>query len=125
MPTLATFLFLLLIEPKVITSIVNSLSAGKPNRWGGTRPWDSLDRAFGNTNANTLFFMTDGDPNNDPNGGGWSNSDYQATAETYIGMNNSRDPKLSVNTVSVGQPSQWLELISGGANGIYKIIDDN
>ena len=69
--------------------------------------------------------MTDGDPNNDPNGGGWSNSDYQATAETYIGMNNSRDPKLSVNTVSVGQPSQWLELISGGANGIYKIIDDN
>ena len=40
-------------------------------------------------------------------------------------MNNSRDPKLGVNTVSVGQTSQWLEFLSGGANGIYKVIDDN
>ena len=106
-------------------NFVNSLSAGKPNRWGGTRPWNSLDRAFLNTDSNTLFFMTDGDPNNDRNGGNWGSSDYQPTADTYISMNNQRDSKLSVNTVSVGQPSQWLELTSGGANGIYKIIDDN
>ena len=106
-------------------SFVNSLSKGKPTSWGGTRPWDSLDGAFGNSDSNTLFFMTDGDPNKDRNGGSWSSADYQPTADAYIAMNNSRDPKLGVNTVSVGQTSQWLEFLSGGANGIYKVIDDN
>ena len=104
---------------------VNSLSNGKPTRWGGTRPWDSLDTAFGNANATSIFLMTDGDPNQDRNGGNWTSADYQPTADAYVAMNNSRDPKLSVNTVSVGQPSQWMELLSGGASGIYKVIDDN
>ena len=103
---------------------VNSLSNGKPTRWGGTRPWDSLDTAFGNANATSIFLMTDGDPNQDRNGGNWTSADYQPTADAYVAMNNSRDPKLSVNTVSVGQPSQWMELLSE-VPADYKVIDDN
>lgn len=103
---------------------VDSLSNGKVTSWGGTRPWSSLDKAFDNADANTVFFMTDGHPNYDRNGGGWSSSDYEPTANAYINMNESRNTKLSVNTVSVGQDSEWLELLSNGALGTYKAISN-
>jgi hypothetical protein len=102
---------------------VNSLSNGKVTSWGGTRPWFALDKAFSNADANTVFFMTDGDPNYDRNGGSWSSYDYQPTANAYMAMNEERDPSLSVNTVSVGQGSPWLELLSNGASGTYKVIN--
>jgi hypothetical protein len=67
--------------------------------------------------------MTDGDPNNDRNGGSWTTTDYQPTASTYLSMNNSRTTRLTVNTVSIGQDSVWLKLISDGASGVYKVVN--
>jgi hypothetical protein len=67
--------------------------------------------------------MTDGFPNNDRNGGSWTSSDYQPTANTYINMNNTRNQRLAVNTISIGQDSPWLKLISDGSSGSYKIVD--
>lgn len=103
---------------------VNSLSSGSVTKWGGTRPWSALDRAFDNNDATAIFFMTDGKPNYDRNGGYWSSYDFEPTATYYINKNNSRDPnKLNANTVSVGQKSEWLQLISDGTEGIYKRIN--
>lgn len=103
---------------------VNSLSNGSVTKWGGTRPWSALDRAFENNDATAIFFMTDGDPNYDRNGGYWSSYDFEPTASYYINKNNSRDPnKLNANTVSVGQKSEWLELMSDGTDGAYKQIN--
>ena len=108
---------------KSAITFVNSLSNGNPWHWGATRPWEALNKAFSNAEANTIFFMTDGDPTQDRNGGNWSNSDYEPTANAYITMNRNRDSELSVNTVSVGQDSSWLELLSNGASGTYKVIN--
>jgi hypothetical protein len=104
-------------------AFVNSLSAGDVTRWGGTQPWNALDKAFANANSKTIYFMTDGFPNNDRNGGSWTSSDYQPTANTYINMNNTRNQRLAVNTISIGQDSPWLKLISDGSSGSYKIVD--
>ena len=49
--------------------------------------------------------------------------DFQPTANTYLGMNNSRSIKLVANTVSIGQDSPWLKLISDGASGTYKVVN--
>ena len=104
-------------------AFVNSLSAGDVTRWGGTSPWATLDKAFANPSAKSIYFMTDGDPNNDRNGNSWSSADFQPTANTYLGMNNGRTIKLIVNTVSIGQDSPWLKLISDSASGTYKMVN--
>jgi hypothetical protein len=104
-------------------AFVNGLSAGDVTRWGGTVPWPTLDKAFANLSAQSIYFMTDGDPNNDRNGGSWSSLDFQPTANTYLGINNGRAIKLTVNTVSIGQDSPWLKLLSDGAIGTYKLVN--
>ena len=104
-------------------AFVNGLSAGDVTRWGGTMPWPTLDKAFANLTAQSIYFMTDGDPNNDRNGGSWSSADFQPTANTYLGINNGRAIKLTVNTVSIGQDSPWLKLLSDGAIGTYKLVN--
>jgi hypothetical protein len=104
-------------------AFVNSLSTGDVTRWGGTIPWNALDKGFANSSAKTIYFMTDGDPNYDRNGGGWTTADMLSTANTYLGMNNARSVRLIVNTVSIGQDSAWLKLISDGASGAYKLVN--
>jgi hypothetical protein len=104
-------------------AFVNSLSSGDVKRWGGTSPWLTLDKAFANSSAKSIYFMTDGDPNNDRNGNAWSSADFQPTATTYLGINNGRSIKLIVNTVSIGQDSPWLKLISDSASGTYKMVN--
>ncbi len=104
-------------------NFINSLSDGKVTSWGGTRPWHALDKAFSNAEADTMFFMTDGDPNKDRNGGSWNSDDFEPTAEAYITLNKNRNSELSINTISVGQSSPWLELISNGASGTYRVIN--
>jgi hypothetical protein len=104
-------------------TFVNSLSSGDVTRWGGTKPWDSLDKAVLDPDSKAIYFMTDGDPNNDRNGGSWTTSDFQPTATYYLGKNNARTVKLSINTISVGQDSPWLQLISSGSTGTYKKVD--
>ena len=104
-------------------AFVNSLSSGDVTRWGGTSPWSTLDKAFANSNTKSIYFMTDGDPNLDRNSGSWTTADFQPTANTYLGVNNSRSIRLVVNTVSIGQDSPWLKLISDGASGTYKEVN--
>ena len=102
---------------------VNSLSNGPVTRWGGTHPWDALNRAFRNDAASSIYFLTDGQPNRDPNGGYWSSRDYSTTANRYMTMNNRRSNQLAVNTVSIGLHSPWMEMMSNSGSGAYKLVN--
>ena len=104
-------------------AFINSLSNGPVTQWGENDPWDALDRAFENDSASTLYFLNGNQPNSDPNGGSWSSQDDQATANRYAGINNSRKTQLSVNTVSVGLHSAWMEMIRNNASGSYKLVN--
>ena len=88
----------------------------------------AIQSAFDDTEADTLYLMSDGRPNLDRNGGDWSNWDHQDTANHYAGENNNRqhngeDRALIVNTTSLGLESPWLEKLSELTQGYYNQID--
>ena len=107
---------------------VNTLDNERVTRWGGTDPWNAIQKAFDDTETDTLYLMSDGRPNRDRNGGSWSNWDHQSTANYYAGENNNRkhngeDQALIVNTTSLGLESPWLEKLSELTQGYYNQID--
>ena len=108
---------------KSALEFVKSLSAAPVRSWGGTHPWPALDEAFSHPSKTAIYFMTDGDPNKDRNNGRWTNFDVQPTANYYIKINGADgNDKQVANTISVGQKSKWLELISNGTSGEYREI---
>ena len=109
---------------------VNTLDNERVTRWGGTDPWNAIQKAFDDTETDTLYLMSDGQPNRDRNGGRWSSWDHQSTADYYAGENNNRkhdgkDRALIVNTTSLGLESPWLEKLSELTQGYYNQIDKN
>ena len=107
---------------------VNSLDNERVTQWGGTDPWNAIQKAFDDTETDTLYLMSDGRPNRDRNGGNWSSWDHQSTADYYAGENDDRqydgqDRALIVNTTSFGLESPWLEKLSGLTQGYYNQID--
>ena len=108
---------------------VNTLNDDKVTRWGGTDPWDSIQQSFDDTETDTLYFLTDGKPNKDPNGGRWKNNDETSTAERYASKNEGRthngsNQPLIVNTTSIGMESSWLTQLALLTNGSYNQIDE-
>jgi hypothetical protein len=109
---------------------VNSLDNEKVTKWGGTDPWESIQKAFDDTETDTLYLMSDGQPNRDRNGGGWSSWDHQPTATFYASENDNRrhegvDRALIVNATSLGLESPWLKKLSELTQGYYNQIDKN
>ena len=107
---------------------VNTLDNDRVTRWGGTDPWNAIQSAFDDTEADTLYLMSDGRPNRDRNGGSWSSWDHQPTANYYAGENDNRqhdgeDRALIVNTTSLGLESPWLEKLAELTQGYYNQID--
>ena len=107
---------------------VNTLDNERVTRWGGTDPWTAIQRAFDDTEADTLYLMSDGRPNRDRNGGTWSSQDHQPTANYYAEENNNRqhsgeDRGLIVNTTSLGLESHWMKKLSELTQGYYNQID--
>ena len=108
---------------------VNTLNDDQVTRWGGTDPWDSIQQSFDDTETDTLYFLTDGKPNKDPNGGKWSRKDETRTAERYASENEGRthngsNQPLIVNTTSIGMESSWLTQLAALTSGSYNQIDE-
>ena len=61
---------------------------------GGTQPWEGLDEAFADGEPDTLYFLLDGEPNNNRNGGSWNTSDHTNTPDYYINLNCKRNISL-------------------------------
>ena len=107
---------------------VNTLDNERVTQWGGTDPWTAIQKAFDDTEADTLYLMSDGRPNRDRRGGNWSNWDHQPTATYYAEENDNRkhdgeDRALIVNTTSLGLESPWMEKLSELTQGYYNQID--
>ena len=104
-------------------SFVNSLNDGKVTRWGGTIPWDGLDAALKDQETDTLYFLSDGEPNADPQGRRWSNNNFTSTVDDYIANNNMRSQKIAINTTSLGLNSNWMKDLASRSAGDYLMID--
>ena len=107
---------------------VNTLDDGEVTIWGGTDPWEVLSSSFDDSETDTLYFLTDGEPNKDPQGGKWKKNDYTKTAELYASKNEGRSHEgrnqpLVVNTTSIGLQSDWLAQLSALTNGSYNQVD--
>ena len=102
---------------------VNSLSNGDVRRWGGTAPWDGLDKALEIEDVNAVYFLSDGEPNRDRNGNTWSKKDYASTVSHYIEVNNKRAAPTKVFTTALGLESVWMQMFAQQGGGIYTQID--
>ena len=93
------------------------------NEWGGTDPWAGLDRSFNDTEADTLYFLSDGLPTSTlyiPGEDASYSNQYKPAAKYYAGLNDSRTTKpLKVNTTSVMLGSEWMEELSNKTSGEY------
>ena len=109
-------------------AFVGSLNDGNPLEWGGTDPWDGLDRAFeydGAMENEKLFFLSDGEPNKTMNGINWSSSFHNSDSigKEYATLNEQRSYPLTVNTSSLGLESPWMNYLSRLTDGIYRKIN--
>ena len=104
-------------------AFINTLDDGYANRWGGTQPWIGLDEAFADKNTDTLYFLSDGEPNNNRNGSRWNSSDHLSTPDYYSNLNGSRDINLKVNTIALGSKSDWMQTLANRTTGDYLFID--
>ena len=102
---------------------VQSLDNGQPTKWGGTYPWQGLDAAFEDNETDTLYFLSDGEPNKDRLGGNWGSNDYEPTANHYSNFNNTRTRALKTNTISLGLESPWMEKLSTQTTGDHLKVD--
>lgn len=107
---------------------VNSLSNTDPTKWGGTMPWDTLDAAFSDRLTDTIYFLSDGQPNKDRGGRSWGSDDYDSVANHYADLNadrvNNGDQSIKLNSTSVGLDSEWMQILSSKTSGEYIKVDD-
>ena len=108
---------------KSARAFINSLNDGSPTQWGGTKPWQGLQNAFNDTEADTLYFLSDGRPTYSLYVG---NGKYARTSNSYMpagkyfaGMNNQRDTNLKVNSTAVELSSTWMQDLSDRTGGNY------
>ena len=104
-------------------SFVNSLNDGTVTRWGGTIPWDGLDAALNDPETDTLYFLSDGEPNTNHQGREWANDRFISTVDHYISKNNQRSKKITINTTALGIKSNWMEDLANRSTGDYLMID--
>ena len=109
-------------------NFVNTLDDPKVTRWGGTDPWNAISEAFQDNETDTLYLMSDGQPNRDRWGGNWSSKDNNPTANYFSGLNDKRkfdnkDQPLIVNSTSLGIDSTWMQKLSQKTQGYYNRID--
>ena len=104
-------------------AFINTLDDGLAYRWGGTAPWDGLDEAFADNETDTLYFLSDGEPNYDRNRGRWTTADQTSAPDYYSELNKNRDVMLKVNTIALGLRSNWMQTLSEKTTGDYLHID--
>ena len=113
---------------KSAIQFVNSLSKNDPTTWGGTMPWKTLDAAFNDNLTDTIYFLSDGNPNKDQNNGTWRSNDYEEVAEYYENLNaervNKGEKPIKLNSTSVGLDSEWMQILSSRTSGEYIKVDD-
>ena len=108
---------------KSADAFINSLDDGNPKNWGGTKPWQGLEDAFSDEEADTLYFLSDGRPTYSLDVG---NGQYARTSNEFVpagkyfaDMNNIRTRKLKINSTAVELSSSWMQELSERTGGNY------
>ena len=104
-------------------AFVSSLDEAAGNTWGGTNPWEGLKRSFDDTEADTVYFLSDGLPTTSlsiPGEDARYSNQYKPAADYDRNLNNSRQTKpLKVNTTSVMLSSEWMKMLAENTSGEY------
>lgn len=91
---------------------------------GATNPWPGLQTALNDTNADTLFFLSDGEPTRDPDfGSGSKYNNFKGTADDLNNMNNNRAEPMIINSISLGLESEWMMELADLTGGDYNYVD--
>lgn len=108
---------------KSLREFINSLNDGSPTKWGGTKPWQGLKNAFEDNEADTLYFLSDGQPTYSLYVGNGvyarSSNSYIPAGKHFADMNNQRDTRLIVNSTAVELNSAWMQDLSDRTAGNY------
>ena len=104
-------------------AFVSSLDEAAGNTWDGTNAWEDLKRSFDDTEADTLYFLSDGLPTTSLSipgeDAGYSNQ-YKHAADYDRNLKNSRQTKpLKVNTTSVFLSSKPMKVLAENTSGEY------
>lgn len=98
--------------------------------WGGTQPWPALNRAISDQQADTIYLLSDGQPNNFSDKtlpSDVASSDdivrYYTLQNTQRGTNG--DPKMQIHTIALGMKSEWMEQLSEANQGDYMQYDSS
>ncbi|MGC6481981.1 MAG: VWA domain-containing protein [Synechococcus sp.] len=93
----------------------------------GTDPWQSVADAFADAETDTLYFLTDGLPNEGTGNdfGGGDVDDWTPTIDFFISKNlsrthNGKPQPLEVNTTVLGNSFLWMEDFAIRGNGVYR-----
>ena len=111
-------------------AFVQSLNDGPVTQWGGTSPWNGLDKAFANTDLEVVYFLSDGEPNYFRNGSEWKNHKTNKVNNViahYMDINkdsSQRTNPLSVYSTALGLRSDWMEQMAEQSNGIYTEVTE-
>ncbi|WP_071991433.1 hypothetical protein [Synechococcus sp. CC9616] len=106
-------------------AFVSSLDEASAKSWGGTNPWDALERSFDDTEADTLYFLSDGLPTSTyritPGEDASYSNDYKPAAEFFARKNadERQTNPLKVNSTSVMLDSEWMKDLSKKTEGNY------
>lgn len=99
-------------------AFVDQLNNGDPRYWGGTYPWNGLDDAFDDQEADIVYFLSDGQPTQSPpRKYRWKRQDFMPAAPHYAAMNDTRDIKMQANTTAVEIASPWMSKLSELTSG--------
>ena len=102
---------------------VSSLDEAAGKTWGGTNPWEGLTRSFNDTEADTLYFLSDGLPTSRldiPGEDASYSNQYKPAADYYAGLNETRKANpIKVNATSVMLASEWMKNLSDLTAGNY------
>lgn len=108
---------------------VNTLDdVSNVGKWGGTIPWPGLSRAFNDNDADTVYFLSDGQPNSFSDQSLGNNVNNKSkVVDYYLSENDKRSRNnkstLKVNSIALGIESDWMEDLSEKTGGNYMQYD--
>ena len=89
-----------------------------------TDPWGGLKAALDDHDADTLFFLSDGKPTQNPSYiQGTTSNNFEGTAAGLSELNHQRPSPITIHTISLGRESGWMQELSQLASGDYNYVD--
>ena len=111
-------------KEEVLDSVLEFIDTIDEYQGNATNPWPGLQNALEDIDADTLFFLSDGEPTRNPNfGNGSKNNNFRGTANYLNDMNNRRSNPMIINSIALGLESEWMQSLAKLTGGDYNYVD--